>query len=165
VDVAGGNGALLARLLPRAPHLRGVLLERPHAIDAARGNLARAGCLDRCDLTAGDFTRAVPSGGDVYILSRILHDWSDEQCRQILARCAEAMAPCAELLVVERLLPEDDTPSLAVAWDLHMMCNVGGRERTAGHYGRLLEEAGFRLESCHPLPLDAAVLRATRRAS
>jgi hypothetical protein len=40
----------------------------------------------------------------------------------------------AELLIVERLLPEDDSPSLAVAWDLHMMCNVGGRERTVTEY-------------------------------
>ena len=35
VDVAGGNGELLAQILPAAPHLRGVLLERSHALEAA----------------------------------------------------------------------------------------------------------------------------------
>jgi hypothetical protein len=81
----------------------------------------------------------------------------------ILKRCAEAMPDHAELLIVERLLPEDDSPSLAVAWDLHMMCNVGGRERTATEYQELLADAGFDLTTWHDLPLDIALLRARRR--
>lgn len=59
----------------------------------------------------------------------------------------------AQLLIVERLLPEDDSPSLAVAWDVHMLCHVGGRERTISHYRTLLAEAGF-----HDLPLDFSLL-------
>ncbi|MFL6072275.1 MAG: methyltransferase [Mycobacteriales bacterium] len=167
VDVAGGNGELLGHLLRAAPHLRGVLLERPGVIEAARATLAAAGCADRCELVAGDFTAGVPAGGDVYLLSRVLHDWDDQQCRTILKRCADAMRAGAELLVLERLLPEDGTPAgaaapLAVAWDLHMLCNVGGRERTAGHYRRLLAEAGFEIVDVHDLPLEVALLRARR---
>jgi hypothetical protein len=165
VDVAGGNGELLGRVLRAAPHLRGVLLERSRAIEAARANLAAVGCLDRCELVTGDFTAAVPAGGDVYLLSRVLHDWDDQQCLAILRRLAEAMPAHAELLIVERLLPTEDVPSLAVPWDVHMLCNVGGRERTAEHYARLLAEAGFALTAQHPLPLDAALLRARRRSS
>lgn len=57
VDVAGGDVELLGQILRAAPHLRGVLLERPDAIEAARSTLARVGCADRCQLIAGDFTR------------------------------------------------------------------------------------------------------------
>jgi O-methyltransferase domain/short chain dehydrogenase len=163
VDVAGGNGELLAQILPAAPHLRGVLLERPHALEAARARLQAVGCADRCQLVTGDFTAAVPPDGDVYVLSRVLHDWDDQQCRLILQRCAEAMSPQAQLLILERLLPEDDSPSLAAAWDVHMLCNVGGRERTAGHYRRLLRESGFMLTGQHRLPLEFVVLQATPR--
>jgi hypothetical protein len=163
VDVAGGNGQLLGQILRAAPHLRGVLLERPHAVEAARSTLAKAGCADRCELVAGDFTSGVPAGGDVYILSRVLHDWDDQGCQVILKLCAGAMPRHADLLVVERLLPEDDSPSLAFAWDIHMMCNVGGRERTASHYRRLLTDAGFELTAQHELPLDVALLRAGKR--
>jgi len=162
VDVAGGNGELLSRILRATPHLRGVLLERPHVIEAARGTMAKAGLADRCRFVVGDFTSAVPEGGDVYLLSRVLHDWDDQQCLAILERCAEAMPADAELLIVERLLPEDDSPSLAVAWDVHMMCNVGGRERTAEHYRRLLAAAGFDLTARSELPLDGALLRARK---
>jgi hypothetical protein len=161
--VAGGNGELLAQILSAAPHLRGVLLERPHALEAARAKLQAVGCADRCQLVTGDFTAAVPPDGDVYVLSRVLHDWDDQQCRLILQRCAEAMSPSAQLLILERLLPENDSPSLAAAWDVHMLCNVGGRERTAGHYRRLLRESGFVLTGQHRLPLEFVVLQATPR--
>ncbi|MFF3962486.1 methyltransferase [Streptomyces griseorubiginosus] len=163
VDVAGGNGELLGRLLRAAPHLRGVLLERPHAVEAAEKAFAEAGLADRCRFMAGDFTSEVPDGGDLYVLSRVLHDWDDERCLTILRRCAQAMAPGSELLLIERLLPTDARLSLAVAWDLHMLCNVGGRERTEDHYRRLLDEAGFDFTSCHELPLQAALLRFRRR--
>ena len=161
VDVAGGNGDLLARVLTANPHLHGVLLERPHALASAGANLASLA--RRCTLVPGDFTETVPAIGDVYLLSRVLHDWDDEHCRAILKNFAAAMPEHAELLVVERLLPEDaDVDSLAVPWDIHMLCNVGGRERTESHYRELLAEAGFELTETVPLPLDAFVLRARR---
>ncbi|NEB02064.1 methyltransferase [Streptomyces sp. SID13726] len=163
VDIAGGNGELLGRLLRAAPHLQGVLLEQPHAVESAEKAFAAAGLADRCRFVAGDFTTGVPDGGDLYVLSRVLHDWDDARCLAILRRCAEAMASGTELLVIERLLPSDTRLSLAVAWDVHMLCNVGGRERTESHYRHLLSEAGFDFASCHELPLQAALLRFRRR--
>ncbi|MFD8694809.1 methyltransferase [Kitasatospora purpeofusca] len=161
VDVAGGNGELLARVLTAHPGLRGVLLERPHAVEAARRTMAEAGCADRCSYRVGDFAD-VPAEGDVYLLSRVLHDWDDDRCRAILRHCERAMPAHADLLIVERLLPADGSASLATAWDVHMMCNVGGRERRADHYADLLAAAGLDLLAHTPLPLDAALLHARR---
>ncbi len=157
VDIAGGNGELLSRILGAHPSLDAVLLERPHVIDAARKRLDAG----RCTFVAGDFAD-VPAGKDVYLLSRILHDWNDDICRKILRHCAEAMPADADLLIVERLLPGDNSPSLATAWDLHMRCNVGGRERTLEHYARLLADAGLTLVGHSPLPLDSHTLHARR---
>ncbi|MFJ6483548.1 methyltransferase [Streptomyces sp. NPDC091682] len=161
VDVAGGNGELLRRILTAHPRLRGVLLERPHVVEAARRLLDAAGCGVRCDYRTGDFAD-VPPDADVYVLSRVLHDWDDDRCREILRHCVRAMPAHADLLVVERLLPVDGSPSLATAWDLHMLCNVGGRERRADHYARLFADAGLQLVGHRPLPLDAHVLHARR---
>ncbi|MEV6195395.1 methyltransferase [Streptomyces sp. NPDC051920] len=161
VDVAGGNGELLGRILSAHPRLRGFLLERPHTVEAARRLLGAAGHTDRCAFRAGDFAD-VPAGGDVYVLSRVLHDWDDDRCREILRHCARAMGESADLLVVERVLPDDGSASLATAWDLHMMCNVGGRERRADHYARLFADAGLTLVDRTPLPLDGSVLHVRR---
>ncbi|WP_372349572.1 methyltransferase [Streptomyces sp. KL116D] len=161
VDVAGGTGELLGRILDAHPGLHGTLLERPHVVEAAGAALDAAGHGPRCTLRTGDFAD-VPAGARVYVLSRVLHDWDDERCREILGHCARAMAADADLLVVERLLPADGSASLATAWDLHMMCNVGGRERTADHYARLFDDAGLTLVSHQPLPLDGSVLHVRR---
>ncbi|MET9227498.1 methyltransferase [Lentzea sp. NPDC003310] len=162
VDVAGGNGELLSRVLHANPHLSGVLLDLPNALAAAEPRLADLA--GRVTLVPGDFTESVPATGDVYLLSRVLHDWDDEQCRTILATCARNMPAHAEILVIERLLPENgEADSLAIPWDIHMLCNTGGRERTESHYRALLDEAGFDLVEKHALPLDAHVMRARLR--
>ncbi|MFE1798364.1 methyltransferase [Streptomyces sp. NPDC059517] len=161
VDIAGGNGELLGRILSAHPRLHGLLLERPQTVETARRVLGRAGHAERCTFLPGDFAD-VPAGCDVYVLSRVLHDWDDDRCREILRHCARAMSSGADLLVVERVLPADGSASLATAWDLHMMCNVGGRERRADHYARLFTEAGLTLLDRTPLPLDGTVLHARR---
>ena len=161
VDVAGGNGELLGRILTAHPYMHGVLLERPHAVEAARRSLDAAGCGDRCTYRAGDFAD-VPPDADIYILSRVLHDWDDDRCREILRHCARAMPADADLLIIERLLPTDGSTSLATSWDLHMMCNVGGRERHADHYAQLLLDTGFELVSRSPLPLDGHLMHARK---
>ncbi|MFI9274296.1 methyltransferase [Kitasatospora sp. NPDC052896] len=163
VDIAGGNGALLGRILTAHPNLHGTLLERPHVLEAARRSLDATGAGERCTYHPGDFAD-VPAGADVYILSRVLHDWDDDRCLEILRHCARAMPAHADLLVIERLLPTDGSTSLATSWDLHMMCNVGGRERHADHYAQLFDRAGLHLVGHSPLPLDATVMHARKPA-
>ncbi|MGS2810167.1 methyltransferase [Nocardia sp. MW-W600-9] len=161
VDVGGGTGELLARVVAADPQLRGILFERETTLPRARATLAAAGCLSRCELVGGDFVTAeVPTGGDIYLLSRVLHDRDDSDCRAILRGCAAAMSEHARLYIVERLLPEDGSRSLAPAWDLHMLCNVGGRERTVTHYRAMLKSAGLELIGHDELPLGFALLHA-----
>ncbi|MEU4746989.1 methyltransferase, partial [Actinosynnema sp. NPDC023658] len=91
VDVGGGDGRLLDLVLAAAPGLRGVLFDRPHVMGAATATLAGHG--GRAALVAGDFFQdPVPTGGDLYLLSRIMHDWDDERCSTILRNVRAAMA-------------------------------------------------------------------------
>jgi hypothetical protein len=122
--------------------------------------------VDRVDRWSDHLLRVVDvAGGNGELLSRMLHDWDDEQCGTILATCARNMPAPAELLVVERLLPESGgADSLAIPWDIHMLCNTCGRERTESHYRELLADVGFEVVETHLLPLDAHLVRARRRS-
>ncbi|MFE0152787.1 methyltransferase [Nonomuraea sp. NPDC059007] len=156
VDLAGGTGALLAEVLRAVPEARGVLFDVPEVIATAGPHLE--GLLERCELVAGDLFAAVPDGGDVYMLSRVLHDWDDEQCAAILANCAKAMPPGARLLVIERVAGADAL--LPAAFDLHMMVMTDGRERTLPEYRALLGQAGLTIEYVTELPLGMSLLNA-----
>lgn len=145
VDVGGGHGSSLIAVLRTTPDLRGVLLDLPAVAEGARGRLAEAGLSGRCEVVGGDFFVAVPPGGDVYLLSNILHDWDDVQAARILRRCREAMADSARLVVVEAVVPAGNTPHPARLIDIQMLVTLGGVQRTEAEFRALLTDGGFRL--------------------
>ncbi|TVL91906.1 methyltransferase [Streptomyces sp. SAJ15] len=163
VDIAGGNGSLLTTVLRAHPHLRGVLFDTEHVVDAARTELARTELAGRLDYAWGDYYEKVPAGGDVYLLSRVLHGRDDERCLEVLRRIREVIPEDGALLIVERVVPEDGSPSLAAWFDVHMLAIAGGSERTASEYAALLEQSGFALSVVHGLPLDTELLVAVPR--
>ena len=145
VDVAGGRGVLLAEILRQHPHARGVLFNLPSVIDSARVTLGTA-FVDRMELVAGDFFRAVPPDGDIYILKNIIHDWDDERSADILASCCRAMRSRSSLLlIIEYVVRSGPQPCLATMADVHMMVRTGGRNRTEKEWHELLAGSGLRL--------------------
>ena len=150
VDVAGGRGVLLAEVLRRNPDARGVLFNLPSVIDSARRAVG-SDLLDRMDFVSGDFFREVPTGGDIYILKNILHDWDDDRVGEILASCRRAMRiEESTLLVVEPVVRPAPESCLAMMADVQMMVRTGGRNRTEKELRELLTAAGFRVERILP---------------
>jgi hypothetical protein len=160
VDVGSAHGALMTAILKANPRLHGVLFDLPHVVTGAREPLAAAGLAGRCDFVGGDFLKAVPRGGDLYVLSTILHDWDDERCVQILRNCREAMTRRGKLLLVEMVIQDGNEPFFGKWLDLHMLVMHGGRDRTAAEYERLLRAGGFRLERTVPTNFLRSVVEA-----
>lgn len=150
-DVGGGHGALLLGILRRFESVAGVLADQGHVVSAAERVFRQAGVWDRCQFLETDFFRAVPKSCDLYLLKSVLHDWDDLQCREILSRVREAMSDSSRLLVLERIRPQTSSDDPNVIWqDLHMMCVLGGRERSEREYIELFHAVGLRLEQIIP---------------
>jgi hypothetical protein len=145
VDVAGGHGRLLAAILASAPDAQGVLYDLPEVIAGAPALLRESHVAERVRLAEGSFFDGVPQGADAYVLKHIIHDWDDDESIQILRNVRSAAAPGAALLLVETLIPEDDSASVAKWTDMEMLIINDGRERTANEYRRLFDEAGFEM--------------------
>jgi SAM-dependent methyltransferase len=146
VDVGGGEGGLLAAVLAAHPHLTGTVFDLLEVVGGAADRVFAPVGMAECDrVRGGSFVDEVPSGGDVYLLSRVLHNWDDDAARRILRTVRAVMKPDAHLLIVGCVpSPEDRTPFIP-ALDLVASTLLGGRQRTIEQYQRLIEEADLRL--------------------
>lgn len=160
VDVGGGDGTFLARILEANLHLHGTLLDQPQVMERARVVMDAANVSDRCKLIGGDFFETIPSGGDVYVLKWILHDWDDAAAARILRSCRSAMPADCRLVIVEHVVGPPNSSSAAALRDLHMLVVTGGRERTRDEFAELLSNAGFAVRSLVDTTAAVSVIEA-----
>ena len=162
VDVGGATGNLLTAILAKYPGSRGILYDLPHVVRDAPALIEARGVGDRVTIEAGSFFDSVPAGGDAYLLSHIIHDWSEDQCLTILGNCLRAMnpAPGSRLLIIEMVLTPGNTPHPGKLLDLMMLVGPGGRERTEEEYAALLGKAGMRLARVVPTESAVSVVEA-----
>ncbi|MGH8140688.1 MAG: methyltransferase [Steroidobacteraceae bacterium] len=144
-DIGGGNGSLLAAVLQRYPHLRGILFDLGHVVGRARSGMQALGLEQRCSVIEGSFFESIPTGADAYVMRHIIHDWTDEQSVQILSNCRKVVPAGGRVLLVEFTVPTANHASLGKDADMMMLTFPGGMERTDEEYRALFEQSGFRL--------------------
>ncbi|MFK0252774.1 methyltransferase [Streptomyces sp. NPDC090445] len=148
VDVGGGSGGLLATLLAAHPELRGTVVDLPGPAAAARRLFADRGLSGRADVAPGSFFEPLPAGAGGYVLSAILHDWSDDPATALLRRCAEAAGDKGAVLVIEAIGRDGESPNTAM--DLRMLAYNSGKERGLAEIRVLGERAGLAVRGVHP---------------
>jgi len=162
VDVGGGHGSVVGRILQKYSSMRGILYDLDHVVAGAKGLLSSLGVADRCDVVAGNFFDSVPTGGDAYIMKHIIHDWDDDKCRIILGHIRQALSGRSngQLLLLESIVPGLNEPAMSKWIDLEMMIFPGGRERTEEEFQKLFASAGFKLARITPTKSPLAVIEA-----
>jgi hypothetical protein len=160
-DVGGGSGVLLAAILRAHPALQGVLADAPSVVERARRREVLSGELaSRTRFEPCDFFHAIPSGSRAYVMKNILHDWNDEQAREILRNCRRAIPDDGVLVLIEYCLGEANTPSVGKMVDLVMLTITGGKERTIEEHRALLAGAGFQLNRAIPVSTEIMIVEA-----
>lgn len=159
VDIGGGEGTFLARILEANPHLRGILFDSEETVERAREMVRERGLDSRLTCQAGDFFEAVPPDGDLYLMKGIMHDWNDAAATRILTAARRAMSPDAHLLLIDAVLDDSQAPPARDSYlmDLNLLVNFGGGERTAAQQRQLLRGAGFVEPTIRQLPPPAGI--------
>ena len=160
VDVGGGQGALISAVLESNPRLTGVLFDMPEVVADVTLNEAVA---PRCEIVGGSFFETLPDGGDIYVLQQIIHDWSDEECLDILRRCHDAMNQGGRVFILDAILGKGNEPDFNKFMDLQMLVLThGGRERTEADFRDLLSRAAFAITRIVPTPSQFSLIEASK---
>ncbi len=157
VGVGAGQASLLAAILRRYPEMESIVFENSDTIEASRDLLNREGVADRCKLMSGNFFESVPRGGDAYLLGMI-HVLDDQKAVRVLQNCCRSMSGKGRLLVVERLISQENTRWRIKFADLNMLVMSSGRIRTEHEFRELFESAGFRLAKILPTKSVVSVI-------
>jgi hypothetical protein len=143
LDVGGASGDLLHSVMLANPTLKGAVLDLAHVLPDAVAAATEKGLQDRFSVVEGDFFEEVPPA-DLYLLRYILHDWSDEQCVQILKNCRTSLAEGGRVAVVDHLIGKIGEPGVAPLMDMNMLVMLTGREREIEEFDALFAAAGLR---------------------
>jgi hypothetical protein len=146
VDVGGAWGAVLAAILQHYPKMRGLLADLAHVTPGSASVLRKTGVDHRVNVQEVDFLQAVPEGGDLYMISAVLHSLGDEDCVTLLRNCRAVLGDTARLLVIDEVLPADvRTQTAHLLKDLQLMVNTRGRQRRLDEYHQLAAAANMEI--------------------
>lgn len=142
-DVGGGSGEIIFKFLKRFSKSRGKIFDLPQVKDKAIRNIIQAGLQDRCDFVVSDFFKPIQIKSDIFVLSRVLHDWDDDQALVILNNISRCMSTDSILFIIEEVMPdvtEEDAMEVYVN-DIQMWGFCGSKERTQKEYNELLKKS------------------------
>ncbi|MBN3293078.1 ASMT methyltransferase, partial [Polypterus senegalus] len=143
-DLGGCSGALAKQCVLTYPEAMVTIFDLPRVVEMSKKHFVSVE-ENRISFQEGDFFRDPLPVADLYILARILHDWTDEKCVELLIKVNKACQPGGGVLLIEALLNEDKSGPLTVQlYSLNMLVQTEGRERSPTEYSRLLEAAGFK---------------------
>ncbi|KAF8498128.1 O-methyltransferase, partial [Russula emetica] len=160
VDVGGGVGAQSFTLAKHHPQLRFVVQESRSGF--WKRNMPEALEFDRVRIQGHDFFTPQPARQEdvsVFILSKIMHDWSDEY--RVLPHHTQTSTRCRgakdTMVIVELVIPSvseepaaQEIPGAELpAPPQPLLRSHDGQERTITHLRDLLNRAGWKLTAVH----------------
>uniref|UniRef100_A0A493T3L0 Acetylserotonin O-methyltransferase like n=1 Tax=Anas platyrhynchos platyrhynchos TaxID=8840 RepID=A0A493T3L0_ANAPP len=143
-DLGGCTGALAHELIQIYPNMKVTVFDLPEVIANISYFQPSEQCAAPVTFLSGDFFKDNLPEADLYILSRILHDWPDERIHVLLSKISAVCKPGCGILLAEMVLDDEKkSRSTALLQSLNMLVQTEGKERSGSEYRGLLEQHGF----------------------
>jgi acetylserotonin N-methyltransferase len=147
-DIGGATGCLAISACEVNSYLQAIIFDLPRIEKHAMRyiNQTSSNIRSRIRFQSGDFFVDPFPQADLFGLGRILHDWNDEQCQQLLNKIYQTLPDKnGAVLIAEKLFNDDKTGPMDVNMqDINMLLVTTGRERTLAEYIDMLEKIGFK---------------------
>lgn len=159
LDVAGGTGIYSVALLRKNPGLRAIILDRPEVLRVAEEFAQHYSVADRMQMLEGDMFADPLPPADVVLLSNVLHDWDEPECRSLVQRCAEVLPAGGRLLIHDVLLNDAlDGPLPTALYSAALFTLTEGRAYSGAEFQSWLREAGLEPQPPVPTLVHCAVI-------
>ena len=146
VDIGSAEGCVPATIAREHPHLTGggfdLAVVQPHF----EAYVAANGVSDRVKFHAGDFFNDELPTADVLVFGHILHDWTLEEKKMLLAKAYRALPPGGAVIVYDAIIDDDRSQNtFGLLMSLNMLIETpGGFDYTGSDCIGWMREAGFR---------------------
>jgi cyclopropane fatty-acyl-phospholipid synthase-like methyltransferase len=146
VDVGCAEGGLAAQVALAHEHITGGGFDLPPAEPFFNEYVRSFGLQERLRFHPGDFFADPLPQADVLAMGHILHDWSLEEKKMLLAKAYEALQEGGALIVFESIIDDDRRENaFGLLMSLNMLIETpGGFDYTAADCQRWLSDVGFR---------------------
>ncbi|XP_070607927.1 acetylserotonin O-methyltransferase-like [Erythrolamprus reginae] len=143
-DLGGNSGGLAKELISVYPNCSVKVFDLPGVLEISKKYNP---FLDESQISfhEGDFFKDLIPEADLYILSRILFNWSDEKCIQLLTKVFRACKPGGGVLAMEPIIDDKISGSLpGHLYSIIMLVLCEGKSRKETELRMLFQTAGFK---------------------
>jgi len=132
-DIGGGDGRLIKNIKEYYPNIKPMVADKfiNKSID-----------IEMIEIT---FFKQFKINSDVFILSRILHDWNDNQALNILQNISNVMNQSSLLYIFETIVPENSNSDKGITLSFHLLNFLGGYERTLNDFKELFKKVDLKM--------------------
>jgi cyclopropane fatty-acyl-phospholipid synthase-like methyltransferase len=166
LDLGGGTGSFIVRILSRHPELECGLFDLPAVVALAREQLEARKADGRVQFHGGDLLKdQLPAGYDAFLLANVVHLLSPEHTKDLLERVHASAPPGARLLLVDFWTdPTHTQPVFAALMAGEFFLASGeGDVYSEDEIGDMLAATGWAMTGRRPLAGPASLLVAERR--
>jgi precorrin-6B methylase 2 len=166
-DIGGATGQLACAVAAAQPHMACTTFDLPKVTAIARRRIAERGQggqvgTERVEAVAGDFFADALPRADVITMGMVLHDWSLEKKKALIAKAYEALPEGGAFVAIEALIDDARRENaFGLLMSLNMMIEFGSEafDYSGADFAGWCREAGFRRFEVIPLagPSSAAV--------
>ena len=166
VDIGGGLGENVLRLVSTWPHLRAGVFDLPSVCELAEKNFDGSPHRSRLSTYAGNcFADPLPKGPDAFLLCHFATIWSKEKNLALLKKCHDSL-PAGGRAIIFNMMQNDseDGPAGAAMGSPYFLCLATGEGMlyTWREYEGLMREAGFTSVRSHRLPMQHGLIVGTK---
>jgi hypothetical protein len=153
IDIGAAQGILPVQVARAHPHLIGGGFDLPPVGPIFDEYIAEMGLSDRLRFYPGDFFTDPLPHADALIMGHVLHNWSLDRRKALLAKAHEALPEGGRLVVYETIIDDERRQNpIGLLASLNMLIETeGGSDYTAAECRAWMHEAGFRHTSSEPL--------------